>query len=126
MLMADTVRVFVSYSHTDARYLEKNSLLGFLRGLEKEDIEFWTDLEIKPGELWDDVIKAKIQQADIALVLVSQAFLNSDYCQNVEIQHFLAQKTHLFPIILSPCEWKRYEWLHSRQFLPSGDKTIEE
>ena len=59
--MADTVRVFVSYSHADARYLEKKSLLGCLRGLEKEDVTFWTDREIKAGELWDDVIKAKIQ-----------------------------------------------------------------
>ncbi|MFO1434368.1 MAG: SUMF1/EgtB/PvdO family nonheme iron enzyme [Candidatus Competibacteraceae bacterium] len=123
--MADTVRVFVSYSHTDDRYLGKNSLLGYLRGLEKDNVEFWTDREIKTGELWDDVIKAKIQEADIALVLVSQAFLDSDYCQNVEIQSFLAHKKHLFPIILSPCEWKRHDWLSSRQFLPGGDKTIE-
>jgi hypothetical protein len=27
---------------------------------------------------------------------------------------------------LSPCEWKRHDWLSSRQFLPGGDKTIEE
>ena len=39
--MADTVRVFVSYSHADARYLGKNSLLGYLRGLEKDNVEFW-------------------------------------------------------------------------------------
>ena len=51
--MADTVRVFVSYSHADVRYLGKNSLLGYLRGLEKENVTFWTDREIKPGELWD-------------------------------------------------------------------------
>ncbi len=38
--MADTVRVFVSYSHADARYLKKNSLLGYLRGLENENVEF--------------------------------------------------------------------------------------
>ena len=91
----------------------------------KTTLEFWTDREIKPGELWDDVIKAKIQEADIALVLVSQAFLDSAYCQDVEIQSFLAHKKHLFPIILSPCEWKRHDWLSSRQFLPDGDKTIE-
>jgi formylglycine-generating enzyme required for sulfatase activity len=124
--MTDTVQVFISYSHEDARYLEKGSLLGSLRGLEKENITFWTDREIKTGEHWDDVIKAKIQEADIALVLVSQNFLDSDYCQNVEIKHFLVQKKHLFPIILSPCEWKRHDWLSSRQFLPGGDKTIEE
>jgi hypothetical protein len=124
--MASAITIFVSYSHQDAKYLGKDSLLGFLQGLEKDGVVFWTDRQIKTGERWDDVIKANIQKADIALVLISQGLLDSDYCQNVEIRHFLAQKTHLFPIILSPCEWRRHEWLASRQFLPGGDKTIEE
>jgi hypothetical protein len=122
----DTVKVFVSYSHQDARYLEDNSLLGFLRGLEKEGIEFWTDRNLRPGELWDEVIKNTIQDSPIALVLVSQYFLDSAYCQNVEIQGFLANKAHLFPIILSPCEWERHDWLKNRQFLPGGQETIVE
>jgi hypothetical protein len=124
--MPDTIIVFVSYSHQDASYLENDSLLGFLKGLERDNIELWTDRAIRPGELWDEVIKTTIQNADIALVLVSQGFLDSEYCQNVEIRNFLAHKTHLFPVILSPCEWRRHEWLKSRQFLPSGDQTIEE
>lgn len=124
--MANTIRIFVSYSHQDAAYLEKDSLLGFLRGLEKNEIEFWTDRQIRPGELWDEVIKTNILAADIALVLVSQGFLDSDYCRNVEIEHFLAKKAHVFPVILSPCDWHRHAWLSSRQFLPGGDQTIEE
>ena len=124
--MPETIKVFVSYSHQDANYLEKDSLLGFLKGLEKDNIEFWTDKRIRPGESWDEVIKANIQSADIALVLVSQGFLDSEYCQNVEIENFLAKKAHVFPVILSPCDWHRHKWLSSRQFLPGGDQTIEE
>jgi hypothetical protein len=81
---------------------------------------------IRVGESWDELIKTQIQAADIALVLVSQYFLDSKYCQDVEIRGFLAKKSYLFPIILSPCEWRRHEWLSSRQFLPGGDQTIEE
>jgi hypothetical protein len=121
-----TIHIFVSYSHQDDGYLRDDSLLGFLRGLEKEGIAFWTDKQIRPGEQWDTVIKDHLQNAGIALVLVSQAFLDSDYCQNVEIERFLAQKTHLIPIILSPCEWRRHRWLSERQFLPGGNETLEE
>lgn len=121
-----TIKIFVSYSHQDSKYLEKNSLLGYLQGMEKDQVEFWTDRQIMPGELWDQVIKRNLQEADIALVLVSQHFLNSKYCQDIEIERFLANKTHLFPVILSPCGWHRYQWLAERQFLPGGDKTIEE
>ena len=124
--MNDTVKIFVSYSHQDAEYLKDDSLLGFLKGLEKDNVEFWDDRRIRPGELWDAVIKANLQEARIALVLVSQAFLDSPYCQNVEIEHCLARQTHLFPIILSPCEWRRHDWLSSRQFLPGGAQTVEE
>jgi hypothetical protein len=124
--MPDAVKVFVSYSHQDDEYLAGDSLSGFLKGLEKDGISFWTDREIRPGEPWDQVIKDRLQGADIALVLVSQGFLDSDYCRNVEIEGFLSRKTHLFPVILSPCDWQRHAWLANRQFLPRGDRTIEE
>jgi hypothetical protein len=124
--MPDKIKIFISYSHQDAGYLEENSLLGFLKGLEKENIEFWTDRSIRPGELWDEVIKIQINVSHIALVLVSQGFLDSDYCQNIEIKHFLASKAHLFPVILSPCDWHRHAWLKNRQFLPGGEQTVEE
>jgi len=124
--MNTPINIFISYSHLDARYLEKDSLFGFLKGLERDNIEFWTDRELKAGELWDQAIKIHLQACDIALVLVSQGFLDSDYCRNVEIENFLAATKHLFPVILSPCDWKRHEWLASRQFLPGGDQTIEE
>jgi len=122
----DAIKVFVSYSHRDVRYLEDDSLLGYLKGLEDEQVVFWTDRHIRVGELWDEVIKTQIQEAHIALVLVSQHFLDSKYCKNVEIQGFLAHQSYLFPIILSACKWQRHEWSYRRQFLPSGDKTIEE
>lgn len=122
--MAKGVKIFVSYSHQDGELLTE--LLGFLKGLEDEGVELWTDRKIAPGELWDDTIKARIADCDVALVLVSQAFLDSPYCKDVEIRGFLERKVHIVPIVLSACEWRRHEWLSSRQFLPGGDKTVEE
>jgi len=124
--MSEAIKIFVSYSHKDAGYLEDDSLFGFLKGLERDQVVFWTDRQILAGELWDKVVKTNIQQSDMALVLVSQSFLDSPYCQDVEIQGFLQGTTHLIPVILSPCEWRRHAWLSSRQFLPAGDQTIEE
>ena len=127
----EAVRVFVSYSHKDPGYLRDDSLLGFLKGLAgEENIEFWTDERITASSLWNDEIRKQLEQSDIALVLVSQAFLDSPYCTQIEIETFLeaCRKRGLliFPIILSPCEWERHDWLASRQFLPGGSETIEE
>jgi hypothetical protein len=120
------VRVFVSYSHADDAYLEAGSLLSYLQGLEEDGVEIWTDRKLRAGELWDDLIKQQIAACDIALVLVSQDFLNSKYCKDIEIRGFLAGSKVLVPVILSACEWERHDWLKSRQFLPGGQKTVEE
>ncbi len=123
--MSRKIKIFVSYSHRDARYLQPDSLLGFLRELEYESVaEFWWDDKIATGTLWDEEIKARIAESDISLVLVSQAFLNSPYCTKVEIGEFIANNVFIFPIILSPCNWQARKWLHTRQFLPRGGKNI--
>jgi hypothetical protein len=106
-----TIRVFVSYSHQDAKYVAPDSLLGFLSSLEQDSFEFWHDKNIQTGEIWDNTIKEYIEQADIALVLVSQAFINSPYCLNVEIKRLLEKRKEsglvIFPVILSSCDWEK-------------------
>ncbi|HVT19300.1 MAG TPA: AAA family ATPase [Thermoanaerobaculia bacterium] len=124
------VRVFVSYSHRDAQYLADDSLLGFLKGLSGEGVELWTDERIAAGAPWDQEIEQRLRSTDIALVLVSQSFLDSPYCTKIEISSFLERCRSdgmvLLPVVLSPCEWERHGWLASRQFLPGGNETIEE
>ncbi|MEM8934412.1 MAG: TIR domain-containing protein, partial [Acidobacteriota bacterium] len=120
------VRVFVSYSHRDAEYLDEDSLLGFLRGLERHGVVLWTDRRIKAGERWEDAIGRELTRCDIALALVSQAFLDSPYCQDVEIRKLLARRTTVLPLILSPCDWQRHAWLAETQALPRDGRTVEE
>jgi hypothetical protein len=123
---APAVRVFVSYSHHDAA--RKDSILEYLSGLEREEFEFWYDRDIMAGEIWNETIEEEIDRADIALVLVSQAFLNSQYCMS-EVERFLTRRRNegliIFPIILSPCDWKSHPWLRTTQFEPSGGGSIE-
>jgi len=120
------IKVFVSYRRTavDAQYMA--DILEFLKGLKKEGISFWTDQELRLGDRWDSEIKQNLAESDIALVLVSQAYLDSDYCINTEINSFLERKVTIMPIMLLPCEWERHAWLSERQFLPSGGETLAE
>jgi TIR domain-containing protein len=122
------IRIFVTYSHQDAQYLDKSSLLGFLSGLESEGFEFWADREIATGEDWADRIRTEMNRSDIALALVSQAFLNSPYCQDVEISRFIELRKQngliVYPVILYPCDWQSYDWLRTTQYQPPGG-TVE-
>lgn len=125
-------KVFISYSHADSKYLDegsKTSLLSYLKTLEKEGVELWVDRGIRPGDYWDKTIRENIESADVALVLVSQAFLNSDYCNTVEMSAFINKQKErglrILPVILSPCDWKSHAWLSKIQCLPRDGKTIE-
>ena len=124
------VKVFICYSHHDQSYLRDDSLLGYLKALERDGTaELWYDEKIVTGEQWNDEIQANIQASGIALVLVSQMLLNSEYITNEEIPKFIqkrkAEGMVIFPIILSACEWKRHDWLSRTQFLPRDGKNIE-
>src|SRR5262249_43914790 len=82
---------------------------------------------IKPGDDWDTVIKREIARADIVLMLVSQSFLVSRYVKNVEISRSLRKRDdkelRIFPVLLSPCDWKSKPWLSQLQMIPSDDET---
>jgi hypothetical protein len=129
----DTIRVVVSYSHADKVHVDerdKYSLLSYLRGgLEGDRFRFWHDEQLQTGEQWNARIEEEIDAADVALVLVSQAFLNSRYCQDQECTRFLEARSRrdmkVFPIVLSPCDWASHAWLAATQFQPRLGATIE-
>lgn len=119
------VKVFLSYSHKpeDSSYMAE--ILEFLKGLQTESVEFWSDKKIIKGDMWEHEIMRRLDDSDIAVALVSQSYLDSDYC-NTEIKMFLDRGTVIVPVILSPCEWNRHAWLSERQFIPAGGETIAE
>ena len=115
--------MFVSYSHQDEKLIHNLGLLALCQRWNKKALIFWSDKRIATGELWDDRIRAELKRTDIALLLVSQSFLISPYCQRVEVKEFLKARTAsgliVFPVILSPCEWERVGWLQSTQVQPT-------
>jgi TIR domain len=124
------LRIFLSYSHRDSIYLQRDSLVDYLKKGLKGTAKLWHDGELITGDMWNDVIIKKIDDSQIIIALVSRYFLKSHYCTKIEIRRFLEnarKKTGLtiFPIILSRCNWKAYKWMQVRQYIPAGDKTIE-
>jgi len=83
-----TKPVFISYSHKDAKWLEK--LKQFLRPLEdKELIRVWDDTEIRPGSEWLGEIRKALESARVAVFLVTQNFLDSPFIRDQELPSLL-------------------------------------
>jgi serine/threonine protein kinase len=80
-------KVFISYARKDARFMEE-----FRRMLQPaigDKIELWTDKNIEPGEDWNSKIEKAMKSSSIALLLVSDHFLDSSYIMKVELQSIL-------------------------------------
>jgi len=121
---ARQIYIFVSYSHRDEAYVNEStkSVLTFLGGLEREGFVFWHDQKLYASELWDDRIKEELTRADIALILVSQHFLNSKYIRETEMPALLASRQmaglSILPLMVSASDWQSYPWLVATQHVP--------
>lgn len=77
-------QIFVSYSHADEDWLKR--LLTTLAPLARRDeIDVWADTMIMPGENWRIRIEDQIERSNVAVLLVSAAFLSSEFINEAEL-----------------------------------------
>jgi nucleoside phosphorylase len=99
-------RIFISYSHKDARWLKR--LQVHLRPLEREGvIDLWDDTKIAAGTNWREAIETAIESSTAAVILVSADFLASEFISEYELPTLLlraqAGGTIILPLIVAPC-----------------------
>jgi hypothetical protein len=104
--------VFISYSHEDKKWLER--LQKMLKPLLKNNpISVWDDTQIRAGAKWKDEIEKALNNARVAVLLVSDNFLASDFIGDKEVPHLLdaAQKKGLaiLWVLISDCLWRETE-----------------
>jgi hypothetical protein len=82
--------VFVSYSHRDAKW--PGRLKTVLKpALGHETI--WDDIQIVPDAKWSDEIEHAIESARVAVLLVTPAFLSSNYIVSQELPRIIERQT---------------------------------
>lgn len=108
----DTKKLFISYSHKDKEYLDR--LMVHLTPLKRKGlIDPWVDTRLKAGDKWKVEIEEALDQAKVAILLISADFLASDFIVDNELPPILSKAssegTRIIPIILKPCRFKRDE-----------------
>jgi len=122
-------RVFISYSHKDEDW--KNRLIPHLRALEQQgEITLWDDRKINPGEDWYPAIKKELEQAAVAICLISADYLASGFINREEIPELKLRRSRdgmlLLPILVRPCPWKTVQWLRGIQMFPRDGMSLAE
>lgn len=102
--------IFISYSHKEAKY--KDEIVTHLKATQYAGFSFgyWTDDQIEPGDQFKSIIQAKLEDANIAIFIVSSNFMASDFIQTVELPALLdsASKrgTRFLILIARKCHFK--------------------
>lgn len=96
---------FISYAHND------HGVLGpFREGLRQAErltgVNFWADKRIRAGNYWRREIADRIAEADVALLLASPAFADSDYIWDHELPAIATEhrrrNTLVIPVVAKP------------------------
>jgi AAA-like domain/TIR domain len=122
----NSIEVFFSYAHEDEKLRDK--LANHLTALKNQNfIDDWHDREISAGTEWASEIDQAINSARLILLLISDDFLASKYCYDIELKRAMerheAKEASVIPIILRPVDWSG-SLFGKLQALPKNAKPV--
>jgi hypothetical protein len=106
------VTLFVSYARANnllaVKFLDR--LRQQLEASKKYRYNFWRDSEILVGEPWHDEIQKAIEESELGVLLISPAFLGSQYIGRHELPRFVGKRRKgqkakpVIPVMLQPVD----------------------
>ena len=131
------INIFVSYSHLDANWVSESdsfSLVPWLAdNIYRDNAIIWYDHGMKqlPDEEYKRKIKAEIDAANIAILLISQNYAHSYYISEYELpwikERLDARELIVIPILLEPTDFSiegHLRWISKYQMFPGNETPL--
>jgi hypothetical protein len=120
------MKLFYSYSARDEPFrMELENHLALLKS--ENLLETWSFRDIDAGADWEREIDARLNDANVILLLISSEFIASRYCWQVELTRAMERadggEAILIPILIKPCDWQSAPFA-KLQILPDGAKPV--
>ena len=124
--MVAPLNIFCCYARKDRELLEQ--LLTHLAPLQRQHlITIWSDQDLNAGVEWEKELHARLESADIILLLISPDFMSSDYCYSTEMGRAITRhdqgSAHVVPLLLRPTLWKTAPFA-KLQMRPSNARPV--
>ena len=127
--------IFISYAHEDKVWVLEGPgnihLIPRIRRHTSPDAEIWFDEGLVIGEKWDEEIHNHIVQSHIAILLISESFVSSDYIVNKELVWIKEQveknDMKIVPLLIGNITEKSkriIDWIYQRQIHPSETQPL--
>jgi hypothetical protein len=115
------IRVFISYAHQDRELMQ-----GLVGCLYRSRFEVFSDLELLPGDVFDERRAEWLEDAQIVLLLVSEHYLASSAVE-IEVAMILKRRQHgqvaVVPVLLTGVDWHSAPYANL-QALPQGRRPV--
>lgn len=123
----EPIKIFISYAHLDENL--KDRIIRQLATLvRKGSVSIWDDHAIDAGADFKSIIAEELEKAALILLLVSDRFIASDFCHEIEmkraLQRYDAGEARVIPIIGRACDWTPLEFARANP-LPRDGKAIQ-
>ena len=69
-------------------------------------VTLWIDTDLRAGQAWQDGIDAAIARSRVALLLVSAAYLGSEFINDRELPALVEHRVRLLPVLVGDCLWQ--------------------
>jgi len=91
------------------------------------EIDLWDDTRLQGGDIWLEEINQAILEANVALLLLSNHFMNSSFIQDEELPRIFQSRiglgTRLIPVLLNDVD-SSPDWLRKLQWLPERSSAL--
>jgi hypothetical protein len=119
--------VFVSYAQEDRLWLDRLCL--HLRPLVRNGtIDLWHDQMIAPGRKWVEEIEGALSRSSVAILLLSSAFVASDFIDSHELPRLAKRASGngvvILPLMVGHCLTEEIQYLKDIQLFNDPEQPL--
>lgn len=120
-------KIFISYCHEDEDFLTDNLIPVFDKLSAENEIEYFYDRKLRSGGDLFDTIDYHLKDSDMAVLLLSEHFYNSETClkeKNALLERKQLEGIYLLPLVISDCDWLKDKDLSKDLLLNTDGKSL--